>query len=105
MGQLRELRLWEKTLRIKLGELRRIIRKALIEGPAGPGVSADPKDVKGFYPYELERGTDIQSFWYKSPGREMGSDGDPGRPEDANEYIGMKAPDTKPLAEPEKSES
>lgn len=92
-------------MKIKLGELRRIIRRALVEGPAGAGVAADPKDVKGFYPYDLERGTDVQSFWYKSPGRSMGSDGDPGRPEDANEYIGMKDLDVKPLVEPESSGS
>lgn len=93
--------MWEKALKIKLSELRRIIRRALLEGPAGPGVAANPVDVKGFYPYEIERGTDIQSFWYKSPGRSMGSDGDPGRPADANEYIGMKEPEKKPLVEPE----
>lgn len=88
-------------MRIKLGELRRIIRRAITEGPAGPGVAADPTDVKGFYSYDLERGTDVHSFWYKSPGREMGSDGDPGRPEDAISYIGMKADEVKPLVEPE----
>ncbi|MFN5869792.1 MAG: hypothetical protein ACK46A_10780, partial [Akkermansiaceae bacterium] len=45
-----------------------LIRRALQEGPAGPGVSADPTDVKGFYPYEVERGADIHGYWYKSPG-------------------------------------
>ena len=53
---------------------------------------SDPTDVKGFYPYEIERGVDIHSYWYKSPGRSMGGDGDPFRPADASEYIGMKRP-------------
>lgn len=81
----------KKILRIRLGELRSLIRKILNEGgPSGPGVTADPTDVKGFYPYEIERGVDIQGFWYRSPGRSPGSDGDPGRPADAGEYIGFK---------------
>ena len=67
-------------MKIRLSELRKIIRHSLLENPSGPGVTADPTDVKGFYPYEVERGVDIQGFWYKSPGRSMGSDGDPGRP-------------------------
>jgi hypothetical protein len=79
-------------MRLKISELRRVIRRALIEGPAGPAVAADPTDVKGFYPSDVERGTDIHSFWYKSPGRPMGQDGDPFRPEDAAEYIGQKLP-------------
>jgi len=75
-------------MKIRISELRRIIRRSLRENPCGPGVAADPTDVKGFYPYELERGTDIQGYWYKSPG-DKGSN-DPGRPEDAEEYIGFK---------------
>jgi len=72
--------------RVKLGYVRRLIRETL--GAAASG--ADPKDAEGFYPYEIERGADIHSFWYRSPARSMGSDGDPGRPADAAEYIGMK---------------
>ena len=83
-------------MRVRLGDLRRVIRRALREGPAGPAVAANPTDVKGFYPYETERGIDIHSFWYKSPGRAMGTDGDPGRPEDAEEYIGFKTKGVKP---------
>lgn len=75
-------------MKVRLGELRRIIRRALQEGPAGPGVSADPTDVKGFYPYEVERGADIHGYWYKSPGDKGSSD--PMRPEDPEEYIGFK---------------
>lgn len=55
----------------------------------GPGVTADPTESPsndGFYPYDIERGVDILSQWYRSPGS---SDGDPGRPSDAAEYIGM----------------
>ena len=59
-------------------------------GEPGGASGSDPTDVKGFYPYEIERGVDIHSFWYKSPGRPMGGDGDPFRPADAFEYIGMK---------------
>ena len=71
-----------------LKDLRRLIRETW--GAAASG--ADPKDAEGFYPYEIERGADIHSFWYRSPARSMGSDGDPGRPADAAEYIGMKPP-------------
>jgi hypothetical protein len=74
-------------MKILIGELRRIIRRVLSEEP---GITVDPTEVKGFYPWEIERGTDIHDFWYKSPGRSVGSDGDPGRPADAADYIGMK---------------
>ena len=60
------------------------------EGPAGAGVTADPTSGGGARDYELERGTDIHGYWYRSPGDK--GDGDPGRPEDAEEYIGMKPP-------------
>lgn len=78
--------------RVGVSELRRFIRMTLLENPSGPGVTADPTEIKGFYPYEVERGVDIQGYWYKSPGRSIGADGDPGRPEDAAEYIGQKPP-------------
>lgn len=70
---------------IRMSELRRYIRQVLSESP---GVTADPTDVMGFYPYELERGTDIHGYWYKSPGDKGSSD--PMRPEDPEEYIGFK---------------
>ena len=54
---------------------------------------ASSTSVDGFYPYEIERGTDVHSYWYRSPGRPMGTEGDPFRPEDAAAYIGLKAPD------------
>ena len=75
-------------MKTTLGRLRKMIRRYLSEGPSGPGVTADPTDVKGFYPYEIERGADIHGYWYKSPG-DKGS-GDPGRPDDAEEYVGFK---------------
>jgi hypothetical protein len=75
-------------MKIRLSELRELIQRVLAEGPSGPGISADPTDVKGFYPYEIDRGTDIFGYWYKSPG-DKGSN-DPMRPEDAAEYIGFK---------------
>lgn len=75
-------------MKIRIAELRKLIRKVIAEGPSGPGVTADPTDVKGFYPYEIERGVDIYGYWYKSPG-DKGSN-DPMRPEDAEDYIGFK---------------
>ena len=79
--------------------LRLYIREILKEmgGPAAAS-GADPTDVKGFYPYEIERGVDIQSFWYRSPGRGMGGDGD-FRPSDPLSYIGMTPPATTAPAE------
>lgn len=74
--------------------LRLFIRSVIAERAPGPVVGVDPTNLdtspNGFYPYEIERGVDLQSFWYKSPGRSMGGDGDPGRPSDAGEYIGNK---------------
>jgi hypothetical protein len=70
------------------GILRAYVRMILVEGPSGPGVTADPTNsAGGFYPYEVERGADIHGYWYKSPGDKGSSD--PMRPEDAAEYIGM----------------
>jgi hypothetical protein len=77
-------------MKIRMSELRKLIRQVLSEGPSGPGVTADPTEIKGFYPYEVERGVDVQSYWYRSPARQQGTDGDPGRPADAAEYIGFK---------------
>lgn len=68
-----------------------MIRAALLEGPSGPGVTADPTDVKGFYPYDVERGADITGYWYRSPGDKGSSD--PMRPEDPAAYIGMVPPE------------
>lgn len=75
-------------MKIRISELRKFIRRVLAEGPSGPAITADPTDVKGFYPYELERGTDIFGYWYRSPGDKGSSD--PMRPEDPAEYIGFK---------------
>lgn len=80
-------------MKISIGEIRKIIRSILQEGPSGPGVAADPTEVKGFYPYELERGADIHAYWYKSPG-DKGTN--PGRPDDAAEYIGFKTKGSTP---------
>ena len=90
-------------MKLRISELRKIIRQVLLEGPSGPGVTADPTEKKGFYPYEIERGADIHGYWYKSPGRAMGSDGDPGRPPDAAEYIGFKTKGATPEEAAEKA--
>lgn len=81
-------------MKIRLGELRRMIREAILAeyGQAASASGSDPTDVKGFYPYEIERGVDIHGYWYKSPGRAAGSDGDPFRPADAASYIGLTPP-------------
>jgi len=74
---------------MRLIELKRLIRRVLTEDEMPSGAETT-STTKGFYPYEIERGTDIHGFWYKSPGRAQGTDGDPGRPADAAEYIGLK---------------
>jgi hypothetical protein len=78
-----------------IGAVRRMIREALIREFGEPTAASgtDPTSPKGFYDYEIERGADIHGFWYKSPGRPMGEDGDPYRAKDAAAYIGMKAPE------------
>jgi hypothetical protein len=76
-------------VKLKISELRKLIRQVLLESYGG-ALGIDPQgsaDFTGFYPYEIERGVDIYSKWYKSPGE---SSGDPGRPADAEEYIGIK---------------
>jgi len=81
-------------MKIRLSSLRRIVREELIReyGEATAASGTDPTDVKGFYPYEIERGTDIHGYWYRSPARSVGSDGDPFRVADPAEYIGQKPP-------------
>ena len=68
--------------------LRRFIREALRQGASGPGVTADPTTGTsgGARDYEVDRGVDIYGYWYKSPG-DKGTN--PGRPDSAEEYIGM----------------
>ena len=77
-------------MKVRMSELRRIIRQVLLEISTGGSVGTDPTNLdtspKGFYPYDVERGVDIYSKWYKSPGEKTG---DPGRPDDAAGYIGM----------------
>jgi hypothetical protein len=80
-------------MKIRISQLRKLIREAFVVAASkGNSVMDFYEPPKGFYDYEVPRGTDIHSFWYKSPGRPMGQDGDPFRPEDAFEYIGMKTP-------------
>jgi hypothetical protein len=70
--------------------LRSFIREVLKEGGPTMASGVDPTNTEGQYSYEIERGNDIHSYWYRSPGRGMGGDGDPGRPSSAEEYIGLK---------------
>lgn len=89
---------------MKYSLLRRLIREILSEIEDDEVTSSDQENVEsdvvannnelgGFYDYDLPRGVDIFSYWYRSPGRPMGSDGDPGRPEDSKKYIGMTTDD------------
>lgn len=73
--------------------LRKFIKEFFLfnEGPVGASLT-NPQDPKGFYSYDLGRGDMDGKFWYRSPGRSVGSDGDPGRPSDAMSYIGLKPP-------------
>jgi hypothetical protein len=94
-------------MKTTIGELRRIIRQVLLEGAVGPAIAADPTEVKGFYPYDIERGTDIHGYWYKSPGDKGSSN--PMRPDDPEEYIGFKTKGATPAdaaaaAEPKSEE-
>lgn len=68
--------------------LRKFIKEALRQGASGPGVTADPTTgvSGGARDFELERGVDIYGYWYKSPG-DKGTN--PGRPDSAEEYLGM----------------
>ena len=75
-------------IKMTISRLRQIIRETLGAGASG----TDPTEHDGFYSYEIPRGNDVHGFWYRSPGRSMGSDGDPSRPADAMAYIGMKPP-------------
>lgn len=88
-----KMNLLRMTVKIRMSELRKIIRQVLLENPTGPGVTADPTKKEGAYPYEIERGVDIYSKWYRSPGE---SEGDPSRPVDAEEYIGFKTKNATP---------
>jgi len=79
-------------MKIRIRELRELIRNVLFEDGFSTSIADPTTEPKGFYGYDLERGADIHGFWYRSPARSMGQDGDPGRPEDALTYIGMKPP-------------
>lgn len=58
---------------------------------AGPGVTTDPTSAGAPYDnYNIERGVDIYSYWYKSPGDK--ATGGNYRPDDAAAYIGMNPP-------------
>jgi len=58
---------------------------------AGPGVTNDPTQAGEPYDnYNIKRGVDIYSYWYKSPGDKATGGGY--RPEDPAAYIGIQAP-------------
>lgn len=74
-------------MKLTIRQLRHIIREAIsvtttLEDPTQEG--------GGFYDYDTERGEEMYSDWYRLPGKAEGTEGDPGRPEDAQAYLGMK---------------
>jgi hypothetical protein len=88
----RKKRKRQTALDLPSNVLAEFIREAIQEtGDSISDLDTGASDIKGFYPYEIERGTDIHGYWYRSPGRSMGSDGD-FRPANALEYIGMTRP-------------
>ena len=79
---------------------REIKRYMLQEDPAGTSL-ADPNGAKGFYSdFDMEKdhhtGADIQGLWYKSPGREPGTEGDPFRVEDPASRLKMHPDENDP---------
>lgn len=78
--------------------LRREIRRFMLqENPAGAGMVDPSPDKPGFYtPFDMVRdhtGTDDpQDRWYRSPGRQPGTDGDPFRGPDPYAQLGFHAP-------------
>jgi len=77
---------------------REIKRYMLQEYPAGAGMVDPTKDPKGFYtnydPVKDHTGTDdLSATWYKSPGQQKGTAGDPFRTEDPASRLGFHPPD------------
>jgi len=73
----------------------------LQEYPAGAGMVDPVEPPKGFYAdYDAERDhgspEQIQGMYYGTPGRPMGTEGDPRRPEDAAATLKMHCDDTEP---------
>jgi hypothetical protein len=80
---------------------REIKRYLLQEYPAGAGMVDPIEPPKGFYAdYDAERDhgspEQIQGMYYGSPGRPMGTEGDPRRPEDSPATLKMHCDDTDP---------
>lgn len=72
-------------MRMRLGQLRRLIREALRESSAGIGVTSSPVDPDGAYPYDLfthgeltpGESIDFHSFRPDDPKRALGMTWDP----------------------------
>lgn len=95
-------------MKTTLGRLRAILREALVvENPAGASGSDPTKEPMGAYDYDYDIGMDqwiggpnAGTPWYRAPGKEPGTDGDPYRPEDADVYLGFHAPPDNSTATP-----
>jgi hypothetical protein len=80
--------------------LKREIREFLAqEGPPGASL-VDPREPQGAYPpfdpVKDRMGTDDPfSTWYRSPGRQPGTEGDPYRSDDPSAQLGLRSPATK----------
>jgi len=81
---------------------RDIKRFMLQEYPAGAGM-VDPIDPMGFYSKpdpDRDLRTDIHGYWYKSPARAPGSEGDPYRSDDPWAQLGFHVRADDPTASP-----
>lgn len=96
---------------MKLSQLRSIVKEALVleaQGEEEDVGTEEPSDApKGFYDYDYDIGTDqwiagpnAPEQWYRAPGAQMGSMGDPFRPEDPLAYLGFTAPPDDSAASP-----
>ena len=83
---------------LEIRRLNREIRRFLLqEYPAGAGMVDPTKPPTGFYTdFDMKRdhhdGDDIHGFWYASPGRTPGADGDPKRGSDPYVQLGFHSP-------------
>lgn len=80
---------------------REIKRYLMQEYPAGAGMVDPIEPPKGFYSdYDAERDhgspEQIQGMWYATPGRPMGTEGDPFRPEDPASTLKMHNAESDP---------
>ncbi len=79
------------------GWLRRDIKKFLLQEEPAVATGVDPTDTSGLYtPFDMANdhgdSDQVSSTWYKSPGREPGTEGDPFRGDDPWSQLGFHPP-------------